>query len=218
MGPRSSKLLAAFFVLLLSFPAFAVEPAQWVLVTAPAFRSELTPLIDHRRAEGLKVVVIETTEVLSAEQIQNGDGAPLQRRLAELVSDAATNYVLLAGAVTAGNPTNALSFVVPPLRGTIGRMKGQPGDYGYCLPDTNGAPTVAVGRLPAQSTREMRGMVEKVLQFERDREPAPWQSRLLLLAGESGAGTFADLMLENVVAPRLERLHPSWSLRALFAS
>jgi hypothetical protein len=54
------------------------DQGQWLAVTAPAFRAELAPLIEHRRAEGLKVVVIETTNVLSQEQIRQGNGVLLQ--------------------------------------------------------------------------------------------------------------------------------------------
>ena len=39
---------------------------QWILVTPPDFRPALAPLIEHRQTEGFKVVVLETTNVLSA--------------------------------------------------------------------------------------------------------------------------------------------------------
>src|SRR4051794_30390714 len=48
--------------------AAAAPKAQWVAVTAPAFRAALTPLCEHRRAQGLRVTVVETSQVLSAEE------------------------------------------------------------------------------------------------------------------------------------------------------
>ena len=53
--------------------------AQWLVVTAPAFRAELAPLIEHRRAEGLEVVVVVTTNVLTREQI--GNAIPLEAHI-----------------------------------------------------------------------------------------------------------------------------------------
>jgi len=58
---------------------------QWILVSPPGFRPALAPLIEHRRAEGFKVVVLETTSVFSQEQLLQRDGKPLQARLNELV-------------------------------------------------------------------------------------------------------------------------------------
>src|SRR5439155_618615 len=123
------------------------DQAQWLVVTAPAFRAELVPLIEHRRDDGLKIVVIETTNVLTQEQIRQGNGILLQDHIKQLFHQSkGPNYVLLVGAVTAANPVTAEKTVVPTLLGTIGRMKGQSSDYGYSLPGQYGSPAVAVGR------------------------------------------------------------------------
>ena len=61
-------------------------------------------------------------------------------------------------------------------------------------------------------------MVQKTLNLERDREPGTWRNRLVLLAGNPGGGPLAEMMVERATAPRLERLHPSWSVRAIFNS
>jgi hypothetical protein len=56
----------------------ADEPAAlWLLVTPPEFRSALQPLVQHRQAQGVKVVVLQTTDALSEEQLRQGDGMPL---------------------------------------------------------------------------------------------------------------------------------------------
>ncbi len=217
MHPRLPCLWTVLLVCIAPGASLAAEPAQWIAVTAPAFRAELTPLIEQRRAQGFKVSVIETTNLLTLEQIQRGDGAPLQNQLAQMTQRGRTNYLLLVGAFTAA-AASAGQIVVPTLPGRIGRMKGQPGDYGYCLPDTNGAPTVAVGRFPARSAEEVRLMVRKTLDLEQDRGPGAWRNRLLLLVGDPGGGPMADMMVEQVVAPRMASLHPVWNVRAIFTS
>ena len=77
----------ALFVLAGSGLALSADDSvgQWMLVSPPGFRPALAPLIEHRRAEGFKVVVLETTDVLSQEQLRQRDGRLLQARLSELV-------------------------------------------------------------------------------------------------------------------------------------
>ena len=195
------------------------EPAQWLLVTAPAFRKELTPLIEQRRAEGFKVMVLETTNVLTEEQIQQGDGLPLQAYLKEHCGPGdGPNYLLLAGVTGTFGSTNDEQITVPALRGAVGRMKGKPGDYGYSLPDKDGLPAQAVGRFPARTAAEVRGMVAKTLNLVLDQQPGSWRNRLVLLTGDTGGGPMADMMVEPALAARLERLDPSWNVHGIMST
>lgn len=94
----------------------AAQPGQWVLVTAPAFAGALAPLVEQRRADGFKVTVLETTNVLSREQIRAGDAAPLRERLRELFgASAGPNYLLLAGAGVGPGAAFPEDVMVPPL-------------------------------------------------------------------------------------------------------
>ena len=61
-----------------------IQAGQWIVVTAPAFRDSLVPLCEHRSAQGLKVIVIETTEILTNEQIQNGEAIALRNHIQNL--------------------------------------------------------------------------------------------------------------------------------------
>lgn len=196
-------------------------PPQWVVVTAPSFRAELDPLCDHRRAEGMDVVVVQTTDVLTPEQVRAGDAGPLRARVLELCRKAnGTSFVLLVGAVKAAQGEDVVKTVVPSGVGTVGRMKGQPTDNAYGDPDKDLAPTVAVGRFPARTADEARAMVRKTLAFERDRSPGPWRSRLTLLAGNPGGGSavekrFAEWFVTGVAGTRFDRLDPRWTGRAV---
>src|SRR5262249_8285027 len=156
--------------------------AQWIVVTPPEFREALTPLIQHRQSEGFKVVVLQTTDVLTPEQINKRDGTALQTKLNELCQQGkGSNYILLAGISGAFGSTNAGYALVPALRGVVHRMKGQATDAGFGLPGEDGTPKAAVGRFPARDRKELEAMVQKTLRFERDSKPAPWRNRLLLL-------------------------------------
>ena len=191
-------------------------PEQWVVVTPPSFRTELAPLIEHRKAEGFKVVVVETTDVLKPQQMLELDGAPLQARLKELFQPfQGRNYLLLAGVFGTQGKTNLQESLLPPLRGTINRMKGQATDSGYGFPNTNGMPSVAVGRFPARTAEELRGMVQKTLAFENSPQPADWRNRLLLLIGNPGGGALAEMFMEQSLRTELAVVHPSWDVRML---
>jgi hypothetical protein len=192
---------------------------QWVVVVAPAFKMELTPLLKQRRAEGFDVKVVETVKILSPEQIRQGDVSLLQARLSDLCHrHNGPTYILLAGADAANDPFAADNIVVPTLPGTIGRMNGKPSDHGYGLPDANGSGTVAVGRFPARSPEEFRAMVRKTLSIENASDADPWRNRLVLLLGDSGGGAIGAAVVEQAVNSRLARLAPEWSLDATFSA
>jgi hypothetical protein len=194
------------------------DPAgTWVLATAPAFRTVLQPLIEHRRNEGFRVVVIETTNVLTPDQILAENAAPLRERISEL-KGASRTFVLLAGAPAVGDRTNAVQLALPPLPGTTARMKGEPSDFGYCLPHTNGAPRIAVGRFPALTLEEMRAMVRKTLDLEQGSSVGEWQRRVLLLVGDTGGGPLADMVVESVFSQWLKELDSCWTVDVVFAS
>jgi hypothetical protein len=186
------------------------------VVAPPAGRSALAPLIEHRRANGFDVVVIDTAELRNPEQLRPPEGTPLQARLDQLFRrHQGPNYVRLAGAFRATDPTNA-EFVVPALRGSVGRMKGEACDCGYGQPGPDGAPAVAVGRLPARSEAELSAMVRKTLAFERSPEPASWRNRLVLLMGNPGGGPLADSYVGQQLNASLAALHASWDVRTMF--
>jgi hypothetical protein len=159
--------------------------------------------------------VLETPNAFTAAQIQAGDGAPLQARLKDLCAQfPGVSLVLLAGDVIAANSDAALQTVVPALPGTVGRMRDQPGDYAYSLPDTNGRPTVAVGRFPAANAEQARAMVQKTLNLEDDTRPGAWRHRLFLFMGDPGGGTLGNMMVDPALAAGLAQIHPLWTVRA----
>lgn len=218
-GQTAIVVLTALFVWAPHRAEAGTEVAQWILVTAPAFRETLAPLVEYRRAEGLKVVLLESTNVLTPEQIRQTNAQPLQAHLSRLFQQhQGPSYALLVGAVAVAEPALVEATVLPPLWGTTGDMQGQPSDHAFGCPDSNGVPAVAVGRFPARTLEEARGMVQKTLRLEQARRPAPWRNRLVVLGGNPGGGPLAEMLYEMVAGPRIRRLHPAWNVRALVHS
>ncbi len=190
---------------------------EWLVVTAPAFRASLAPLIEKRRAEGLRVTVVETTNVLTRDQIQQGDGRALKAFIEQRLGQSkGRRWLLLAGALKAADAATAEATVVPGIPAVTGRMNGQVSDYGYSLPgEDDGTPRVAVGRFPGRTAMEIQSMVQKTLRLEQDCQPGPWRNRVVLLQGNPGGGPLAEMFVEQATSPRLQRLHPGWSLQAI---
>jgi hypothetical protein len=198
-------------------PASSFAGDQWIVVTAPAFRDAIEPLCEHRKAQGMTVTVLQTTDVLKPEDIKAGDAKKLRERLNKLCrAHEGTSYILLVGAVEAGKLDDAAKKVLPPLTGTIGRMKGQPSDNGFGCLDGGLTPTVAVGRFPARTVDEAKAMVQKTLDLERDVKPGEWKRRLTVLAGVPAYNPIVDRLVENLALNRFDRLDPSWMGKAIY--
>lgn len=199
-------------------PGLVRAEAQWLLVTAPAYRQALEPLAAHRKADGFAVKVLQTTDVLTPKEILTGDARKLRDRVQELCkAHKGPSYVLLVGAVEANRTMDEPETkVLPPLKGGVSRMKEQPTDHGYGSPKEDFVTAAAVGRFPARTVDEARLMVDKTLAFEKDTRPGEWRRRLTVLAGVPAFNPVADAMVERLALARLERIDPSWHGKAIY--
>jgi hypothetical protein len=198
----------------------APEAGQWIVVTAPAFRKAVEPLCQQRKQQGLHVVVVQTSDVLRREDIRAGRAEKLREHIRKLCREhKGPSYVLLVGAISCRTDfKSVLQVVLPALAGTIGRMKGQPSDNGYGCLDDGRLPSVAVGRFPARTEEEARGMVAKTLEYEQTTRPGLWRRRLVILAGIPAYNPFVDRMVESVAMARFARLSPMWTGRAIYSN
>jgi hypothetical protein len=207
------KLAVLFGLLLLQVQSYAGEAPQqqWIVVTAPAFRAGLEPLCQQRKAQGMRVVVLQTTDVLTPQEILAGDAQKLRARVNQLCRDAnGTSYVLLVGALDSWRLGDVPTTVLPPLPGTVSRMKGQPSDNGYGCVGKDLLPEVAVGRFPVRNLDEARMMVQKTLAYENYQRPGEWRRKLTLLAGLPAFNPAVDALVERVAIAQLGRIDPSW--------
>lgn len=189
---------------------------QWIALVAPAFREAVLPLAEHRRQQGFQTVVLDTTEAAGNAPITQDSASALQARIGELAKAwPGRTYVLLVGAATAQALSDPAKQLVPSSMGVYGRMKGQPTDNGYGLPDASLMAKVAVGRMPARTAEEARAMVAKTIQGEQS-SPGEWRHRLTFLAGSPSYYAALDKTIETLAMSTLEGLSPGWSLRAVY--
>jgi len=211
--------LAGLLLALCAAHAGATEPLapQWLVVTAPAFRTALEPLCAQRRADGFKVVVLQTDTLLSQDEILTLDAARLAERVWTLVRQhPAPSYVLLVGAAVADGLVNPEATAVPALPGTVSRMRGQPSDNAYGCPQGGLLPTVAVGRFPARTVAEAQQMVRKTLAYERSTDLGLWKQHITVLAGVPAFNPVVDRLVETVALSRFGALDGRWTVRALY--
>jgi hypothetical protein len=191
--------------------------AQWVVVTAPAYRKAIGPLCEQRKAQGMRVEVVQTTDLVSERDAAAGEAEKLRERVVKLCREfKGSNYVLIVGAIEAGGVADAGKKVAPAPGGTAGRMKGQPSDNAYGSPGDGLLPSVAVGRLPARSEDEAREMVRKTLAYEKDATPGEWRRRLTVLAGAPEFNAAVDALVERQAVAQLARIDPCWGGRAIY--
>jgi hypothetical protein len=215
---RTGLTVAALLIAALPARA-AADAGQWIVVTAPAFLKTIEPLCEQRKSQGLRVVMVQTTDFLSRDDLRTCQARKLREHVCKLCRDyQGPSYVLLVGAIDGGKLFEPERKVVPALLGTVGRMKGQPTDKGYGCLDASHLPTVAVGRFPARTEEEARGMVAKTLEYERARQPGVWRRQLLVLAGIPAFNPFADRLMESLAMARLGRLAPSWTGRVIYSN
>jgi hypothetical protein len=68
--------------------------------------------------------------------------------------------------------------------------------------DGDGSPDLSVGRLPADSPRELETIVDKILRYEQDSSFGAWRRNINFVAGVGGFGLIADALIE-MTAKRL---------------
>ena len=179
--------------------------ADEIIVAPSVFITELIPLVEHRRAQGLRVYVAKVEDLYNL----FNDGIVHPEAIRSFVAYAWQNwpgpppsFLLLVGDGHF-NPKGYNPDVygepppvwIPPYLQFADPWQGEvPVDSLYGDIDSDGFPEVAVGRLPVTSVEEIKGVVAKILTYE-SRHPAEWQRRILLAADNvpDSAGDFLGI-------------------------
>lgn len=174
---------------------------QWLAFAPQELAEPLKPLAKRRQDQGWKTTIVDW----------NGTAAELLSEItARAKSFEGRTAVVLCGAYGATKDDARLQ----PLRGTKGRMLDSPTDHGFGLPDAHGVATIEVGRLPARTADELKGMIEKIVRFE-DQAIGPWSNRLNLIVADPGGASaierqFAEVIVQSALGSRIRSLHARW--------
>ena len=194
------------------YVAVNLEPAnngaEWIAVSHASLLANAQDLADYRAARDHLL-----THVINVEDVMNQYGyglwlpSALQTYLRHGMADWAIppKFVVLVGDSTI-NPRNLPSLLppgsttpwvatepqlVPTALEFVDRSQGQvPTDHVYAtLVGDDDLPDLAVGRLPAQTTVEAAGMVQKIILYEAAfTAKEAWMSDMLFVADDSDSG------------------------------
>jgi peptidase C25-like protein len=164
--------------------------AEYLVIAPFGLRSEARRLADLRAAQGLTTMVVDLGDVMDLFADGIGDPAAIQRFLAYAVESWPTppRYVALAGKGTYDyrNLLGLFSNLVPPLLVTtedgVAAADAELADF-----DGSGVPAVAIGRIPAVTSAELRAYVDKVAAYE-SAPPGAWAEQALLVADDPDSG------------------------------
>ena len=210
--PTALNLLLFFLPLAL----IATPPAgPDTLVVCPGeFRPALVEWEKFRRAQGHELAVVDVPT--SAEQLK----ATIRRSN----QAGSLKYIVLIGdepsardsgfAVQNRVPTN---YVPGKVNVRWGPEKEIASDTPYGDIDGDGAPDVAVGRIPAHSASELAGVVRKVIHYEQQTDHGSWEKSLNIVSGAGGFGAVTDAMVEAAGRQVIQQtVPPEYEVRHIF--
>ena len=191
----------------------AAPGARWLAVAPRAWIDALGPLVRLRQALGYRPTTLALEDVYDRLSGGNPDPKALRQAISEVAgaSGGSLRWVLLVGDVESAYAPSASA--VPPVPAFYARKvpyyEGEtdageyPTDYQYSVlandsrRSREGPSTLAVGRVPARTEDEVRGVVGKLVAYEQGEPGGDWRRRLQVYAGPAELGAVADALIES---------------------
>lgn len=184
------------------------EGADYIAVAHPDFIPALQPLVEHRRSQGLRVTVASIDDVYDT--FSNGVPDPAAIRdymiyARDNWTGPAPRFLLLAGDATYDYrgfvADSTPSFVPTYLLSTHFVGETASDNWFVSLDEEDDLPDMAVGRIPAQTVKQVEDVVAKTLAYETDTNAAEWDGRALFVADneQEGFQTIADNLASNAL-------------------
>ena len=192
-------VLLIICICLLSVSANAADDSPqkpvWLVLTTPMFEKVIKPLAQHRQDQGFETVV---------------STLPPEKAIASLKQKPA--FILLIGDDLHGN-SNQPWFVESPKRKLYRWRLDQKIEYAadFVLGDIDGdhIPDVPVGRIPAQDTKQLKQVIEKIIVYE-NQQPTIDDLRLPVWSGTPGYGKFLDSMTTGLLLTAIQQNMAPW--------
>lgn len=170
------------------------QPADTVVVCPQEFVAALDPLLAYRHAQGHRFLYVPNT--WSEDEIR----AAIRRT----AKNGKLKAVLLVGdADPAAADDPAIRARCVPAHRVPAKINVKYGsepeiatDNWYADLDDDELPDLTIGRIPADSPKELAGIVAKILAYETKTDFGPWRQRVNLVAGVGGFGPVVDSVVE----------------------
>ncbi|MDX1944820.1 MAG: C25 family cysteine peptidase [Pirellulaceae bacterium] len=187
---------------LLALLLLAADPSPTAVVVAPReFVPALQPWIEHREAQGIRVLLLPNT----------GTTDEIRAAIRRIAASEPVKFVLLVGDAEPAartDPSVRARSVPTRLQPAVVNVKwgSEPEiatDNGYADLDDDQSPDLAIGRLPADSPAELSRIVGKILAYERNTDFGPWRQRVNFIAGVGGFSPLIDGVIETATSRML---------------
>lgn len=175
-----------------------VEQPDTLVVCPEPLRNSLQPWIDYRSEQGHGVSVIQPEQ--SAAQLKNKI-----REIADANSKLKT--IVLVGDTQGANATPTC-YVRANVNVLFGAQPKIATDNRYADVDDDGAPDLAIGRLPVDSPEELQEMIQRIIAYEKNNS-GRWLKRINFVAGVGGFGQFIDKLIERAAKQMITDLVPA---------
>ncbi|MDZ4852195.1 MAG: C25 family cysteine peptidase [Pirellulaceae bacterium] len=177
------------FVLGSEVDIVVVRPASW--------ESALTEWKSHREQQGYRITEVEPAETAEAtrERIRNaGESASRCFQFVVLANDAPAYFDL--DDLKKRNEKIMTFYVDSKVVKDFGSEPTIATDYPYADYDQDGKIDAAVGRIPANSAKELKDYLAKVVAYETTSSFKAWRREVDVVAGVGGFGAIADSVVE----------------------
>ncbi|MEE2639525.1 MAG: C25 family cysteine peptidase [Planctomycetota bacterium] len=196
---RTGFVIAAALWALLAHRAHSSETEasfrriDTLVVCPQVFQSEMIPWIRHRESQGHGIVMVQPEK----------SALELKARIRTLCKKYPLGNLLLIGDCFAKRINE---FHQPPVvpRGTVRavvnvRFGSEPiicTDNVFADLNDDLVPELTVGRLSVDTALELRQVIQKILDYEKNPPVGPWRQRINLVAGVGGFGSVTDRIIE----------------------
>jgi hypothetical protein len=159
---------------------------DYLVITLKKFSKDLIPLIRHRESQGLKVKVVDVEDIY--DEFNFGNFSPLA--IKDFLKYAYFNwkerklkYVLLVGDAKVDvdfiKEDVIPSFTVKTLIGGDTATDNWFVDF-----DDDSIPEISIGRIPANSEKELKTVINKIINYEKNKRAGEWRKKITFFSAD----------------------------------
>ena len=184
---------------------------DYLVISHPDFIAGLTPLVQARSAQGLRVRVANVLDVYAAYNYGIVDPQAIHDYIADAYRSMGTRYVLLVGGDTYDYldylHIGSVSFIPTPYTATSYLIKYAPADPLLADVNGDGIPDLALGRFPVRTPAELDSIIAKTLAY-------PAHANAAVFAADLVDGDYSFKPLSESL---IQTVPPGWSVTRAYA-
>ena len=195
------------FQLLISLIAVAIpvdDSVDTIVFCPTEYQAALKPWVEYRSKQGHRI------KVVSPEKTSVGIKSVIQKN----AKSGKLKYVVLIGDSRADrfrkNQANLVptDYVRAKINVKYGAVPDIATDNKYADLDADGAPDLSIGRIPVDSVEELKLMIKKIIQYEKQLPNTLWRRKINFIAGVGGFGVIEDKIIENATKKLITEMVP----------